>query len=150
MSTRSAIFRAIKRRLLNLSALHEDRVVIGRANPNRLPSEPGRPVVFVFWRSDFGRRSDGGMSERSIMIRVGVAMRIDRAKDEEQLLQLSDLYDTIHAEMEKIADDDCDKLLVNMIEEQPGIVPLGDNDDDALVYIESNWSGVYLRPTGQA
>jgi hypothetical protein len=141
-NTRNDILTAIRTGLLEVSGLHADRVLIRR--PAADEARADNPVVFVHWYRDHGMRKDGNKRERELIVIVGAFISIDRSKAQTQLMQLSEFYDQVHAQMEALAESDLDSTVLSMVEQEPGIMP--DPDAAQLTgYISCGWRITYIR-----
>jgi|GEM_PF-5254491 len=148
-SRRNEILKGLKAGLETITGMTADRVVIGVIRPDKAEI---KPKVMVWWRSDRGERKDGNKTSRTLTLVVGVLGKLDKGSNESQLLQISTIYDEVHAKMEALAETPIgttgQKGLSGMKETASGIEPSGFDDGDSEYYIACEWEMKYERTRG--
>jgi len=79
----------------------------------------GGPHISIMEVRAPGVAIDGGMSERRLMIVVGVLLRIDPGANTDIDIQINDIYEPLHAELEKMRHGVANKFLT-MVEDGEG------------------------------
>jgi hypothetical protein len=145
VAKRSDILTHYKTRIAALAGMHAERVRIGVLDPTKIPM--GAPVVGIRVASDRGERQEGLVVRRMVLI-VSAFLRVDPIKSADELLQLSDAWDLVQAELELIADA-CANGLAVMITEDPQGIAFDDFDDkDHYTFAASAQVIEYTRGRG--
>jgi hypothetical protein len=145
MAKRSDILSHYKTRIAALAGMHAERVTVGAIDLMKLPM--GKTVVGIRVPRDNGERQEN-ITQRRMVVIVSAVLKVDPLKSIDELVQLSDDWDLVHAELEKIADD-CAQGKALMIREDPEGVMFDDFDDkDHFAFAASVWAIEYRRARG--
>jgi len=141
-TTLGIILVAVRDGIAELASIDASRSKLGVVHPNKATKAIR---VFTWFDNDFGRRKDGGKSERRCRVLVGAVVKLDDSKADEQLLQLVELWGAVHAKVEQLAEGDLTNLVKYMKEDAPGINASGFDDADNVGFIGAAWEVEYER-----
>lgn len=139
------VLAAIETEVLKEAGTHADRVVMGRWLP---PAGVMDPIVNIIPISEPGEWTDGGGTQRTLMLLVAVIMRIDESKAAGGFKQLHDLLTRIHLRLEDLSKSNCNGLVNRFEEDRSGIEWDGFRDTDQVAAGASGWSIELERPLG--
>lgn len=128
----------------NVSSAHAERTKIGPINPAEITGDPQHRI---FQGAETYKIKDGGKTEIFLNIIIGALVRIDPEKAESQLEQLNEEFALVIAQMETIADGDCNGLCKYMKPDGPMEIA-GADDKDSLVYAAMSYEIRYERTRG--